>query len=149
GIDVERHPMIADPVTHPDADRSDLVFRLVPFGVTADDPHADPAVAPFALYAEPLQGGDDPFLEPPDMTAHVSPAGPAALIEIDHHIGDALARAVIGILPAAPAPVDRQPAGIEQVLGAGAGAGGVERGVLQQPHQLRRAAVADRRYALL
>ncbi len=69
----------------------------------------------------------------------------AAPIEVEQHIGDALARAVIGVLPAAAALVDREPRGVEQILRPGAGAGGVERRVLQEPNQLGRAFVADRR----
>ena len=61
------------------------------------------------------------------------------------HIGDALARPVIGVLPAAAGLEHRQPVRIEQVGGVRAGPGGVERRMLEQPHQLWRGAVADRR----
>ena len=45
------------------------------------------------------------------MAAHIAPAP----IEIEQQVGDALAGAVIGILPAATALVDREAGGIEQV----------------------------------
>ncbi len=73
------------------------------------------------------------------MAAHVA----AAAIEIEQHIGDALTRAVIGVLPASAALVDREALRLEQVLGARAGAGGVERRVFEEPDQLGRALVAD------
>src|SRR4029077_9839904 len=127
GIDVQRDAVIADPVTHPDADRGDLVLMTA----GPRDPSPDPAVAALAPDVEPRQGADHPFLEPPDMAAHIAPPrtqfGP---IKIEHHIGNALAGAVIGVLPAAAALVDRQALWIEQVRGARAGAGGVERRVL-------------------
>ena len=78
----------------------------------AGDPDADPSVAPLAPDVEPRQRRDDPFLEPPDVTAHV--AAPA--LEVQHHIGDALPRSVIGVLPAAAAAVHRQTRRVEQVL---------------------------------
>src|SRR5207237_4200634 len=105
GVDVERHPVIADPMAHPDADRRDLVLAPVLWAVTAGDPDADPAVAPLAPDIEARQGTDHPFLEPPDMAAHVAVA-PA---QIEHHIGDPLPGPVIGVLPAAAAAKHRQP----------------------------------------
>ena len=77
--------------------------------------------AALAPDVEARQGGDDPFLEAPHVAADIS----AAAIQIQQHIGDALARAVIGVLAAAAAPVDRQAIRVEQVLGERAGAGGV------------------------
>ena len=84
------------------------------------------------------------------MAAHIAALrAKFGSVEVEHHIGDALAWAVIGVLPAAAAAIDRQALRIEQVFGPCAGAGGVERRVLQQPHQLGRGAGADRRDALL
>ena len=79
---------------------------------------------------------DDPFLERGDEAAHVR----AAALEVEHDIGHPLAGAVIGELAAAPGRMDRK-ARLDQLLGLGAGAGGVERGVLEQPDQLARRAV--------
>ena len=78
-----------------------------------------------------------------DEGAHVA----AAAAQVEHHVGDALAGPVIGELAAAPAAVDGQALRIEQVLGPRAGAGGVERRVLEQPDELGRAPVRDRRRA--
>src|SRR5689334_13513317 len=114
--------MKGDPAAYPDADRRDLVLVTAGPG----DPDTDPIVAPLAGDAEPRQRPDHPFLEPPDMATHVPTAPRHRPVEIEHQIGDALARAVIGVLATAAALEDRQPVGIEQVLGAGAGAGGVE-----------------------
>ena len=117
GSDVQRHPVIADPTAHPDPDRRDLVVAPA----ICRDPDPDAAGAPFASDAEPGQRGDHPFLQPPHMAAHVA----AEPLQVEQHIGDALPRPVIGVLPAVATAVDRQPA--EQVLGLGAGAGGVKR----------------------
>ena len=65
------------------------------------------------------------------------------------HIADALAGPVIGVAPAAPGRVDREALRIEQLGRVGAGAGGVERRMLEQPDQLARLAGADRRGARL
>src|SRR5437764_2550797 len=94
GIDVQRNPVIADPMAHPDADRRDLVLPAI----GAADPNPDPAVAPLAPEVEPSQAADHPFLEPPDMAAHVS----AMLVQVEQHVSDPLSRPVIGVLPAAP-----------------------------------------------
>ena len=66
------------------------------------------------------------------MAAHVpSLLTELGSVEVEHDVGDALARPVIGVLPAAAALVDRQALWLEQVFGPRAGAGGVERRVLQ------------------
>ena len=75
------------------------------------------------------------------MAAYV--ASPS--LQIEHDIGDALPRSVIGVLPAAAGAMHRQARRVEQILRPRAGPGGVERRVLQQPHQLSRCALADRR----
>ena len=69
-------------------------------------------------------------------------------LEIEHEIADPLARPVIGVAPAAPGRDDGK-ARVEQVGGVGAGAGGVDRRVFEQPDQLARAARRDRRGARL
>ena len=61
--------------------------------------------------------------------------GPPAL-EIEHHIGHPLSRPVIGVFAAAAGRVHLEPVGRNQVLGLGAGAGRVERRMLNQPDQL-------------
>ena len=77
------------------------------------------------------------------MPRHIGVQIAAARLEIEHGIGDALARPVIGPLPAAPGAVDRQQGGVGQIGILGAGSGGIERRVLQQPDQLAGAGMAD------
>ena len=55
--------------------------------------------------------------------------------QVEHHIGDPLAGAVIGILPAAPGMVHRKAGGNDEIGIPGAGAGRIERGVLEEPDQ--------------
>ena len=69
-----------------------------------------------------------------DIAAQV---GPAAL-QVEHDIADPLARPVIGVLAAAPGGEDREAVRRQQIGRLGAGAGGVERRVLEQPDQLAR-----------
>jgi hypothetical protein len=57
--------------------------------------------------------------------------------EIEHHIDDALARAVIGPLPAAAGTKSWEAVGIGEFVGLGRGASRVEWRVFDQPHQLR------------
>ena len=92
-------------------------------------PDADPAGAALAPDIEAGEGADDPFLKVMDIAAQVRPARP----QIDHGIGDPLARPVIGELAAAAGAVDREAAWLQQVALARAGASGIERGMLQQP----------------
>jgi hypothetical protein len=67
-----------------------------------------------------------------DERAHVA----AALVEVEHDVGDALAGPVIGVLAAAADLENGKTIRRDQVLRLGAGAGGVERRMLQQPDQL-------------
>ena len=85
----------------------------------------------------------------PHHTTQASPHVRVALLEVEHQIGDALTGSVIGVAAAAAGGVDRKTSGIEQLGGIGAGAGGVERGVLEQPDELAGPAVPDRRDPLL
>ena len=88
---VQRHPAL-----HADADRRDLVLVA---GALVGPPHpdADAIVAPLAVDAERRERADDPFLQRHDEAPHVG----TAPLEIEHHIGDALAGPVIGELAAA------------------------------------------------
>src|SRR6516165_9735694 len=139
GVDVERHAVIGHPAPHAHADRGDLVLAAVrPY-----HPDADPAGAAFAADAEPGEGTDHPFLETVDMAAHVA----VAPDEIEHDIGDALTGAVEGVPAAAPGAVHGQPPRVEKLLVAGAGPGGVERRVFEQPDELGCGALADGRDA--
>ena len=89
-------PCRRHPALQPDADRRDLVLAAGAL-VRPAHPDADPVLAPLAAHVERRQRADDPFLQRRDEAAHVR----AAALEVEHHIGDALARAVIGELPAA------------------------------------------------
>ena len=71
------------------------------------------------------------------------------LLEVEHHIADALARAVIGVAPAAPGLVDREAERVDQLGRVGAGAGGEQGRMFEQPDAFARGAGADRRGALL
>ena len=62
--------------------------------------------------------------------------------EVEHDIGDALTRPVIGELPAAAGAKDRK-ARIDEVLRLGARSGGVKGGMLEEPDALRRPAGRD------
>ncbi len=80
---MQRHPM-----PHAHADAGDL-------GAAHED--ADLAGPALALDAEPRKRGDQPVFERADEGPHVA----AAPREVEHHIGHALARAVIGEAAAA------------------------------------------------
>jgi hypothetical protein len=136
GLEVDAQPMEADPAAQAHADGGDLVLAQRPVGVRrpvgAGHPDADAARAALPPHAELGQGVDDPVLEGADEPAHV----PAAAVQVQHDVGHALPRPVIGVLPAAPRLVDREAVGVAQVLGPRGGAGGVERRVLEEPHGL-------------
>ena len=102
-------------------------------------PDADAILAALAAHAEGRKGADDPFLQRHHEAAYVrSPA-----LEVEHHIGDPLAGAVIGELPTAAGAMHGE-ACLNQFLRPCAGAGGVERRMLKEPHQLRCGAVGNR-----
>ena len=92
------------------------------------------AVAALAFDAEAGERRDQPVLERGDEGADVA----AARAEVEHHIGHALAGAVIGEAAAAAGPNTGKRPGIEQLARLGAGAGRVEGRVLEQPHALAR-----------
>ena len=141
GVEVDRNPVIGHPAADPNADRGDLGFGAVRPG----QPDADPPLAPLAVEVEVREGPDHPFLEPPDVRPEVR----TATLQIEHQVGDPLARAVIGVLAAAAGREHREAGRCQQVLGACAGTGGVERRVLEQPAQFWRPAGADRLDPLL
>ena len=58
-------------------------------------------------------------------------------VQVKHHIPSALARPVIGPLPAPPSLKHRE-AGIAQILSAGGSAGGIAWRVFHEPNSLRR-----------
>jgi hypothetical protein len=75
-----------------------------------------------------------------DEGAHVL----APALQVEHDVGDPLARPMIGVFAAASGREDREAVGVDQVFDTGAGAGGVKRRVLDQPDQLGCGTGADR-----
>src|SRR5215831_5635656 len=96
-IDIETDAMERDPMAEPDSDRCDLV--LTP--VFSRNPDSDPSGAPLALGSEVRKRADQPLLEIVD----VSPRIRLSLLQVQHHVTDALARPMIGVL--APAEIGR------------------------------------------
>src|ERR1700704_2907464 len=109
--------MERNPAPQPDADRRDLVFMA---GGLVGPRHPD-AGASLGAVAADVEGGqraDDPFLEASYIGADVGPPP----LQVEHRIGDPLARAVIGELAAASSLKHRK-ARVEQVARFAAGAG--------------------------
>src|SRR5262245_32492616 len=109
-FDVESDAVEADPFAQPHADGGDLVFAR-PARAFALHPNAHAAVAHFALHVEARQRADEPAFEISDELGHVA----LTLAQIDHHVGHALARAVIGELAAAPGLEYGKAVGDEQI----------------------------------
>src|SRR6202030_3228118 len=126
GIDVEADAVQAHPAFHPDADGRDLVLATLAL-VGTGHPYADPVLPALAANVEGRQRADQPFLQVGHESAHVA----AAPLEVEHRIGHALARPVIGELAAAAGRKYRK-ARLEQMFGARAGPGGVERRMLKE-----------------
>src|SRR5581483_12051251 len=112
---VQRHPLL-----HADTDGGNLVLATLAL-VGPAHPHADAITTALADHFEDRKRANDPFFEGGNEAAYV---GTAAL-EIHHHIGNALARPMIGHLPAAAACMDGKPR-IDDVGGIGACAGRIE-----------------------
>ena len=87
--------MLANPPFQPDADGSDLVLLLSPFG--PGHPDADAILAPLALHTNAGQRTDDPFFQ----SRHIAPHVGRAPVEIEHQVGHPLPGPVIGELSAA------------------------------------------------
>src|SRR3990172_8724584 len=113
--------MQADPAADADTDATDLCAR---------DEDADLTGMTLPRNAEAGKGRDQPVFEGGDEGPDVAaPPG-----KVEHHIGHALARAVIGEAPAAAAFEDREPAWREQLGLVRAGARGIDGRGLEQPH---------------
>src|SRR5690606_7534990 len=125
-LHIDGNAMEAHPAPEPDADRGDLVlgWRSVGQGwpVGPDDPDPDAIFPAFAPDIEAIERADDPLLRRGHEGADIfSPA-----LEVEHDIGDPLARSVIGVFSATPGGENGKPVGLDKVLGPGAGAGRVE-----------------------
>jgi hypothetical protein len=126
--------MQGDPALHPDADGSNFV--LVPGALVGPPhPHADALITPLTRDVECAERADDPFLQRDHEAADIGTAS----LEVEHHISDALAGAVIGELPAPPCCVDWE-ARRDQIAGLGARSRSIERRMLEEPDELARLA---------
>ncbi len=102
-------------------------------------PDADASLAQFALHIEACQRCDQPAFEVADKGAHIG----IAALQVEHDIGHALPRPVIGVLAAAPGPEHRETLWRQQVLFVRARPGRVERGMFEQPDEFARAPLGD------
>ena len=102
-LDVDRDAVERHPVAHADADGGDLVFARSPR--RTQTPTRSSRRSPLTLNC--VERVDHPLLEAGHEGAHVA----AAALEVEHHIGHALAGAVIGVLPAAPRLEHREAVG--------------------------------------
>src|SRR5215475_11061406 len=130
---VQRHPLL-----HADTESGDLVFETIALFGPAH-PYTNSILAALGVHVEGGQGSYDPFFQRGNEAPYVWAATP----KIDHDIGHALSWSVIGKLASAAAFVDGKTR-VDQVGMARAGAGGVERRVLQEPHEFSRPAGCDR-----
>src|SRR4029077_17050056 len=116
-IDIEAEPCQAPPAFAPDANGRDPVLAAIAL-VGAAHPHADPFLAALAADVERSHCADQPFLEVRHEPAHVA----VAALQVEHHVGDALARPLIGELTPAACRKHRKPR-LNKVFRARAGAG--------------------------
>ena len=138
-LDVQADAVEGHPAPDPDADGGDLVLRGLAL-VGPAHPHPDPVLPALAADVEGIEGGDDPGLQGRHVAAQVR----RAAVQVQHHIGHALAGAVIGVLPSPPRPMDRETVGLDEVRLLGRGSRRVERRVLHEPDHLPRLPGSDR-----
>ena len=141
-LEVRRHvdaeAVRAHPAAQAHADGGDLVVAALSRPLPPH-PDADAAAERLALHAQLRQGIDDQPFQRRNVGAHVAEAA----TDVEHDIADALSGTMIGVLAAATGAVDGKASPIQEIAVSGAGAGRVERGVLQQPDQLARGAGSD------
>src|SRR6202011_888853 len=130
----ERHP-----APDPDPNRRDLVLGDLA-GFTAGlfrprDPDPDPVRAPLALDIESAQRRDDPGFQ----RAHEGAQIRVSAIEIEHHINNPLARAMVGEL-AAPAALVHGKTRVHEIRRPGGCPGRIERWMFEKPDEFRRGA---------
>ena len=105
-------------------------------GGRVGDPDADAAFAPLALDVEAVEGADQPLLQAIDVAADVLRRDASVRrAQVEHDVGGALARAMIGPLPATAGVEGGKAGRVGQFRRFGRGAGGVERRMLDQPDQ--------------
>src|SRR4029078_5009942 len=135
-IDIEADTVEAHPVAHADADARNLGLA---------DEHSDLSLVSLAFDIELSERGDEPVFKRVHERAHIATPAP----KIEHDISDALARTMIGEAAAAPGAKHWEPQRLDQLFRRGAGSGGVEGSVLEQPYCLRSAGRQDHRHARL
>ena len=97
---IQRHAMPGNPArdAHPDGADLGLLPRF-----PVHHPNANAAFAPFPHHAEMRERQNQPFLQPRHKGADIARRdGAMGVLQIQQHIAGALARPVIGPLPAAP-----------------------------------------------
>ncbi len=92
-------------------------------------PDADAVLAPLAAYVHRIERKDHHFFKRHDEGADILP--PA--FEIKHHIGNALAGAMISVFAAAAGRKNRKTVRLHKVLRIGAGACRIEGRMLDEP----------------
>src|SRR5690554_5684614 len=110
GIDVQAYAMKRHPFADAHTDGGNLVFGGETF-FRAPYPDAHAAFTQFAFHVELCQRGDQPGFEVLHEGAHIR----LAAFEVEHDIGHALPRPVIGVLPAAPGAIDGEALRVDQV----------------------------------
>src|SRR5665213_3405034 len=103
------------------------------------EPDADTPRPPLAAHAEIGEGPDEPFLQ----VADIGPQITAARRQVEHDVTNPLSWPMVGPLPTPPGAMNRQEGG-DQVALLGAGAGGEEWWMLEQPDQFGGPGMADR-----
>ena len=131
--------MVGDASPHPDSNGCNFFVVDGAIGGAPLDPYSNPSGSLDARDAEFGKRGDDPTGEIADKCPHIA----SARFEVQHDVGNALARAVVGVLAAAAGRKDRKPVGIYQVGVVSAGAGGVYGGMFKQPNLLIRLSIRD------
>src|SRR5262252_2976438 len=119
---MQRHPLL-----HANAYSGDFVLTACAL-FRPTDPDADAILAPFGTHIERGDGAYDPFFKAGNESANIRAATP----EVEHHVGDSLARTVIGQLPPTSALVHRE-ARPEEMGRICAGPRRVEWRVFQEP----------------
>lgn len=138
-VDIDRKAVHRHPFADADPDRANLGFPPV----RRVAPDADPAIHRPCAHAKFCQRRYHPVFQCMDEAADIR----VAILQIEHDIAHALARAVIGMAATAPGLVDGESLA-EQFDRIGAGPRGIERRMFQQPDQFLRLARLDRRVAL-
>ncbi len=135
GLYVDRQTMEAHPFLKPNTEGRDFIFAYRPIGqegfIGAGNPNAYASVSNLAMHVEFGESCNDPLFHIAHETTHIAPT----FAHIEHHVGHALTRTVVGILPAAFALVDREPIRFEQVRRFRRRARRIERRMFDQPNR--------------